>query len=177
MICPLRVTRATLGMKPDPVWSRGPQRPEQGWARFAAALYSSPRAALRPFAQVVALTMLTHCSAVPLQNMAEPAYPPQYGTLVSDALKKFKDYSSYSNFEISSPRWVHAPGGWSWLVCMRYNDGHRSRFYSFFVDNNALVNQRYDIVTDQCGAQQYVPFDPTTGTVGRPAPFTQQPIY
>ncbi|MGA8616638.1 MAG: hypothetical protein WB760_34065 [Xanthobacteraceae bacterium] len=123
------------------------------------------------------LIMLANCSAVPLMDSAQPAASPQYGGLVSDALKKFKDYTSYSNFEISGPRWVHATTGWNWLVCVRYNDGGHQRFYSFFIDGNKVVDQRYDIVTDQCGLQQYVPFDATTGTVGSPTPFRQQPIY
>jgi hypothetical protein len=123
------------------------------------------------------LVMLAGCSAVPLLDSAEPATPLAYGTLVSDALKKFKDYASYGNFEISAARWVHVSTGWNWLVCVRYNDGHQERFYSFFIDNNKIANQRYDIITDQCAQQQYVPFDATTGTVGSPTPVRQQPIY
>jgi hypothetical protein len=132
---------------------------------------------LRPPALFGVLITLGACSAVTLQNSAEPASPPVYGTLVAAALKKFKDYASYSNFEISAARWVHAPTGWNWLICVRYNDGGHERYYSFFIDGNKVVNQRYDIVTDQCGAQQYVPFDATTGTVGSPTPIRQQPIY
>jgi hypothetical protein len=132
---------------------------------------------LRPPALFAGLIMLAGCSAVPLQDSAEPAATPQYGTLVSDALKKFKDYTNYSNFEVSPARWVHAPTGWNWLICVRYNDGARERYYSFFIDGNKVVNQRYDIVTDQCAVQQYVPFDATTGTVGSPTPIRQQPIY
>ena len=136
------------------------------------------RAVLRAPALFAALLMLAGCSAVPLQDSAEPAAPPSsYGRLVSDALKKFKDYTNYSNFEISNARWVHASTGWNWLICVRYNDGAHARFYSFFIDNNAVVNQRYDIVTDQCSVQQYLPFDATTGTVGSPTPVRQQPIY
>jgi hypothetical protein len=135
------------------------------------------RARVRAAALFAALIMLADCSAVPLFDSAQPAAPPQYGTIVSDALKKFTGYMSYSNFEISGPRWVHATTGYSWLVCVRYNDGGRQRFYSFFIDNNKVVNQRYDIVTDQCGPQPYVPFDATTGTIGSPTPVQQQPIY
>ena len=122
--------------------------------------------------------MLAHCSALPPKNAAAPAAPPKYGALVSDALKKFKEFSLYSNFEISDLRWVHAATGWSWLTCVRYSDdhGHR-RVYSFFINDNAVVNARYDILADRCGAQQYVPFDVTTGTVGSPTPVVQQPIY
>ena len=141
------------------------------------SLNSRLRAVMQPAALFAALIMFAGCSAVPLQYTSEPNAPPAYGTLVSDALKKFKDYASYSNFEISSARWVHAPTGWSWLVCVRYNDGQRQRYYTFFIDNYAVTNQRYDIVTDQCAVQQFVPFDATTGTVGAPTPVRQQPIY
>jgi hypothetical protein len=134
-------------------------------------------AGVRRAALFAALIMLADCSAVPLFDSAQPDTPPQYGSMVSEALKKFAGYTSYSDFEISGPRWVHATTGWNWLVCVRYNDGNRQRFYSFFVDNNKVVNQRYDIVTDQCGMRQYVPFDATTGTIGSPTPFQQQPIY
>ena len=137
----------------------------------------APRQPSAPFAALIMLVMLAGCSAVPLLDSAEPAVPPSYGTLVSDVLKKFKGYASYTNFEISAARWVHAPTGWNWLVCVRYNDGQQQRYYSFFIDNNRIVTQRYDIVTDQCTLQQYVPFDATTGTVGSPTPVRQQPIY
>ncbi len=141
------------------------------------ALNSPLRLMLRRSALFGALIMLVGCSAVPLQDSTEPASPPPYGKIVSDALKKFKDYASYNNFEISGARWVHAATGWNWLICVRYNDGGRERYYSFFIDNHAVVNQRYDIVTDQCAVQQYLPFDATTGTVGSPTPVRQQPIY
>jgi len=129
------------------------------------------------FAAFAALFTLVDCSSVPLLDSAEPTATPQYGTLVSDALKKFKDYANYSNFEISGARWVHSTTGWNWLICVRYDDAGHQRFYSFFIENNKVVNQRYDILTDQCPAQQYVPFDATTGTLGSPTPVRQQPIY
>jgi hypothetical protein len=151
-------------MKPDAssLRQRGP------WRRLGKKI--------RPAALFAALIMLADCTAVQLMDSAQPA-PPAYGPLVSDALKKFKNFTSYSDFEISGPRWVHPPTGWSWLVCVRYNDGGHPRFYSFFIDGNKVVNQRYDIVTDQCGLQQYVPFDATTGNIGAPTPVPQQPIY
>ena len=144
----------------------------------AATLNARLRAAVPPTALFALLITLADCGAVPLLDSAQPAAaPPQYGTITAGALRNFKGYTSYSNFEISAPRWVHATTGWNWLVCVRYSDGGRQRFYSFFIDNNSVVNQRYDIVTDQCGLQQYVPLDVTTGTIGAPTPMPQQPIY
>jgi hypothetical protein len=120
---------------------------------------------------------VSQCSAVPLQNAAEPAAPANYGVLVADAVKAFKPFTTYSNFEISGPRWVHAETGWNWLVCLRYDDHGRRRIYSFFIQGNAIVSARYEILIDHCSAQQYVPFDITTGAIGTPTPPAQQPIY
>jgi hypothetical protein len=164
-------------MEPDASSSRWHRWPRSCRTPRDTKSNSQSRAMLRAPALIAALILLVDCSAVPLQNAAEPAAPPQYGKLISDALRKFKDYVTYSNFEISGPRWVHASSGWSWLVCVRYSDSQRQRFYSFFIDNNAIVNQRYDIITDQCAVQQYLPFDATTGTIGSPTPMRQQPIY
>jgi len=165
-------------MEPDTFASRWPRGLHRYRTRRDAAQRSRLRPMLRPPALFAALFLLVDCSsAVPLLDSAEPAATPAYGTLVSDALKKFKGYANYSNFEISGARWVHSTTGWNWLVCVHYDDAGHQRFYSFFIENNKVVNQRYDIVTDQCAAQQYLPFDATTGTVGSPTPVRQQPIY
>jgi hypothetical protein len=164
-------------MEPNASSSRRPWWRHQCRTRRDEAQTSRLRALLRPPALFAALSILVDCSSVPLLDSAEPAVAPPYGTLVSDALKKFKDYASYSNFEISGARWVHSVTGWNWLICVRYDDASHQRYYSFFIENNKVVNQHYDIVTDQCAAQQYVPFDATTGTVGSPTPVRQQPIY
>lgn len=148
-----------------------------------------------PAALVFAALGLAHCSALPPDYAATPEMPPAYGTLISQSLRPYSSFASYTDFEISGPRWVHADSGWNWLVCLRYDDHGRRRYYSFLIANNKVVAARYDILTDRCGAQQYVPFDTTTGaigtvgvpgqqpTVGAPAqqqPFQlpgQQPIY
>jgi hypothetical protein len=164
-------------MEPDTSSPRRPSRLHRYRTCRDEAQTSRLRAMVQPPALFAALFVLVDCSSVPLLDSAEPAAAPAYGTLVSDALKKFKDYVNYSNFEISSARWVHSITGWNWLICVRYDDAGHQRYYSFFIENNKVVNQHYDIVTDQCAAQQYVPFDATTGTVGSPTPVHQQPIY
>ncbi len=119
--------------------------------------------------------LLAACSAVPLsENAAPPAPPANYGVLVGNTLKGFKGYPGYSNFAISPPRWVHATTGWNWLTCVRYFERGQRRTYVFFMDDGAIVNSRFGVVTDQCSAQQYWPFDPATGVVTAPAP--QQPL-
>jgi hypothetical protein len=124
-----------------------------------------------------AAMMLAACSSVPAADPAQPAPPANYGELIANALKKFKTFSSYTDFQISPLRWVHAETGWNWLTCLRYEDHGATRFYAFFLDRDSIANARYDVRTDRCAAQQYVPFDITTGTVGRSTPFSQQPIY
>lgn len=128
-------------------------------------------------AALLAASVLTQCASLPPEDPPQPAPPANYGALVATALKGFKTFASYSNFQISPPRWVHAETGWSWLVCVRYDDQKLTQFYSFFIEDNSVVNARYDVRTDRCAAQQYVPFNITTGTMGSPAQFTRQPIY
>ncbi len=134
----------------------------------------------RGAALVTAALLLAACSAVAVsQNAAPEAAPANYGVVVAAALRGFNGYPGYSNFEISPPRRVHAVTGWNWLACVRYIDRGQRRTYAFFIDNGAVVNSRYGVVTDQCGTQQYWPFDPATGivTAPAPAPIPQQPTW
>ena len=144
----------------------------------------------RRAAPVTAALLLSACSAVPLTGSAvPPASPANYGAVIGGTLRGFNGYAGYSNFEISQLRWVHAATGWNWLTCVRYYDRGRRRTYVFFIDNGAVASGRYGVLTDQCGAQQYLPFDAATGTVTAPAPMPvsqdplspmailQQPIY
>jgi hypothetical protein len=136
----------------------------------------------RRAAPVTAAMLLAACSAVPLSQTAVPATAPlNYGALVASTLRGFNGYAGYSNFEISPPRWVHAATGWNWLTCVRYADRGQRRTYVFFMDGSTVVNSRYGVLTDQCGAQQYWPFDPATGIVTAPtpaaAPVPEQPMW
>jgi hypothetical protein len=121
--------------------------------------------------------MLTACSSVPAENSTEPAPPASYGKPIAGALKKFKDFSSYRNFQISGLRWVNTATGWSWLACVRYDDHGLTRFYAFFLDGDIVANSRYDVRIDHCPQQQYVPFDVTSAAVGVATSSGRQPIY
>lgn len=148
-------------------------------------------AGLRLAALLSAALLLAQCSAVPLQNGTAQQPPANYGGLVSAALKGFKEFASYTNYQISGPRWVHAAIGWSWLACARFLDHGRQRYYAVFIVDGAVALSRYDVRSDRCVEQQYVPFDATTGNIPspppmgpppaagtQPTPFTlQQPIY
>jgi hypothetical protein len=144
------------------------------WQRACRALRSP---ALPVVALLTAATLLAQCAVALPEDVAQLAPPANYGALIANSLKSFKNLTSYGNFQISPPRWVHVETGWNWLACLRYDDQGVTRFYSFFIDGDKIVNARYDVRTDRCPAQQYVPFDITTGTVGVPTQFTRQPIY
>jgi hypothetical protein len=131
----------------------------------------------RRAAPVSAAMLLSACSAAPLSGIAAPpASPANYGVLAGNTLRNFSGYAGYSNFEISTPRWVHAATGWNWLTCVRYYDRGQRRTYAFFIDNDAIIAARYGVLTDGCGAEQYLPFDAATGTVTAPAPAPQQSL-
>ncbi len=117
---------------------------------------------------------LAQCSAVPLANGTQPPPPANYGALVSSALKASKDFASYSGFQISGLRWVHAAIGWSWLACARFLDHGRPRIYAVFMNDGGTVLSRYDVRSDRCAEQQYAPFDANTGAISA-APMAQFP--
>jgi hypothetical protein len=128
-------------------------------------------------ALLAACVLLAQCAAVPMESAAAPSLPSNYGVLASNAVKGFQQFKTYSDLEIAAPRWVHAETGWNWLVCLRFEDrGHR-RYYALFIQGDSVVNSRYEILTDRCGAQQYVPFDLMTGTIKSPPPVPQQPTH
>jgi len=133
------------------------------------AFVRSFRCRIRQIAKLLAASIvLAQCSAIAPQDPTQPAPPTDYGPLVSAALKSFKGFADYGNFGISGLRWVHAPTGWSWLTCVRYVDHGRQRFYAFFINDQKVVNARYDVRTDQCARQQYVPFNAATGALDSP---------
>jgi hypothetical protein len=147
---------------------------EKRQPRQAAKLQRFGVAAQRA-ALLAACALLEQCSAVPVESAAAPSPPSNYGVLASNTLKGFKPFATYSDFEISAPRWVDAQTGWNWLVCVRYEDRGRRHYYAIFIQGDGVVNSRYDVLTDRCGAQQYIPFDLMTGAIKAPPPVPQQP--
>jgi hypothetical protein len=147
---------------------------EKRQRRQAATLLPLQRFAAQCTALLAVCALLEQCSAVPVESAAAPAPPANYGVLASNTVKGFKPFTTYSDFEISAPRWVHAETGWNWLACLRYEDHGQRHYYAIFIQGDSVVNSRYDILADRCGAQQYVPFDLMTGTMKSPPPLPQQ---
>jgi hypothetical protein len=139
------------------------------------------RRAVRRGALLLVLAVLPACSHVdlPTADMTKdassaPGLDPTYRKLVADHLKAiFKNISSYGAIEISEPRWLQADKGWSWLVCVRFQDrGHR-RTYALFINGHEIIDERYAVLTDACNVQNYSPLDVDTmrpGAVGDPGP-------
>ena len=142
-----------------------------------------PRRALSHAGAALMLALvLTGCSDLVLSTEEAPAgggaVDPAVNTLVADRLKSvFKDPAAYQAFELSGLRWVHALKGWNWLACVRFQDHGHQRFYTVFVKDRAVVDDRYAVETDACPTQSYAPLNLEIGTM-RPAGFgIQQPIY
>jgi hypothetical protein len=109
---------------------------------------------------------LAACSGLAASNEEVPvtSLDPAYPQIVADYLRStFKDYPSYESFEISEPRWVHALVGWSWITCVRFRDRGHSRTYALFLQSVKVIEGRYAVETDACGAQAYAPFALMTG--------------
>lgn len=89
---------------------------------------------------------------------------PTYRNLVAAHLKaSFKTLMPSDGLEISEPRWTQSNRGWSWLACVHFQDrGHR-RTYAVFFNESDVIDGRYAVQSDGCGAQTYLPFDLGSG--------------
>ena len=127
------------------------------------------------------LALLPACSELAQPSEASAPTPPAPPAYVAIAAKYllgvFKDRTSYAGFAISGLRWVDSMSGWAWLACIRFQDHGHPRSYAIFIQNNAVVDARYAVETDACGAQTYTQFDLVTGELGRPTAPVQSPLY
>jgi len=121
----------------------------------------------RRAALLAALAAVSACSSLELDTEFRPAAgpDPSYRALVAERMKTtFKDYRTYTAFEISEARWVHSVNGWGWIACIRYQDqGHR-RAYAIFFKDRAIVDARFAVQTDACDALAYAPVDLGAGS-------------
>jgi hypothetical protein len=111
---------------------------------------------------------LLGCSSVALPQTEAPSAEPntaEFHKIIGTYLKdSFKDIGTYDGFEISDARWVHAPEGWRWLTCVRFQDRAHMRTYAVFIQTDKVVDSRYAVMTDGCSEQTYVPFDAIPST-------------
>src|SRR6185503_18659872 len=121
---------------------------------------------------------LAACSALPplVNDQAEPE--PLYGGIVAQSFRAtFPSSSGFGRIEISGLRRVFYTKGWSWLACVQFETDGRRRVYAFYIQQDRVIESRYAVQIDQCGAQQYVPFDLATGAFIPSAPSEPAPLY
>jgi hypothetical protein len=129
---------------------------------------------------VFALTVLTGCSQVfsTMDEVPKSQSETDYRKLIAKTfVTAFRDYASYNTVEISAPRLVDSMFGHTSMTCVRFEAKGRRRVYVFFIRNDAVVDARYDVQTDQCGAQSYQPFDPASGSERPVIAAPQNPLY
>ena len=131
---------------------------------------------------LVALMLLASSGCTQLAQPSEAATQPVEQPAYAAAAAKYfastmADRAAFENFEISGLRWVHGLKGWSWLACVHFLDHGHLRTYALFIQNDAVVDGRYAVQSDSCGAQSYTQFDMVTGTLGRPTAPEQPALY
>jgi hypothetical protein len=125
----------------------------------------SPSSSLRHAAWSALLltaATLTGCGGVTSTTgeIPESGPDPSYRNIIATYLKTtFANYTSYEAFEISDPRWVHSVQGWTWLICVRFQDHGHTRTYALFLKRSAIIDARYAVQTDECDMQAYAVFE------------------
>ncbi len=132
-------------------------------------------------ALLAVLLIAPGCSniALPADGTPPMGPDPAYAKMVANYMRSnFKELPPGSAAEISQPRWVQSEKGWNWLACVHFQDhGGRRRTYSVFFDQGKVVDARYAVLTDSCGAQSYYPFDLTGNTQAPTALGDTGPLY
>jgi hypothetical protein len=124
----------------------------------------------------LALLLPAGCS-----SLAGPQDPPaalsaDYRTQIATHLRTtFNKNPLTGPAEISEPRWVFGNKGWSWQVCVRFQDRGHQRTYTLFFKGSDFVDERYAVQTDACAAQTYSELDlgqvvTRPGSAGDPGP-------
>jgi len=126
----------------------------------------------------LALVLLAGCSSLaePQPGAPTAALNADYRSMIATHLKSIFAKSPLTGpAEISNPRWVLANRGWSWQVCVRFQDRGHQRTYALFFKGSEFLDERYAVLTDACAAQTYSEFDLGSGlmrpgAVGDPGP-------
>jgi hypothetical protein len=138
---------------------------------------------LRAVARGIALLLLgalPACSSMSVAPETAPAAGPDPAYLNKIAVRfktQFKTKPPTNGLELSQPRWLLSNNGWSWLVCMRFQDQGYRRGYVMYFDNKEILDNRYAVLSDGCDTQTYTPFDLETAKLVPQATGTQGPVY
>jgi hypothetical protein len=126
------------------------------------------------------LVLLAGCSSLagPQEGAATAPLNSDYRRMVATHLKAAFTKSPLTGpAEISDPRWVLANKGWSWQVCVRFQDRGHQRTYALFFKGSEFLEERYAVLTDACAAQTYSEFDLGSGVMRPGAVGDPGPLY
>ena len=131
-------------------------------------------------ALVLTLVVLAGCSSLaePQEGAATAALNSDYRRIIATHLKNAFTKSPLTGpAEISNPRWVLANKGWSWQVCVRFQDRGHQRTYALFFKGSEFLDERYAVLTDACDALTYSEFDLGSGAMRPGAVGDPGPLY
>ncbi|MGD0150903.1 MAG: hypothetical protein ABSB77_20165 [Xanthobacteraceae bacterium] len=137
--------------------------------------HAALRVALAP-----TLVLLAGCSSLagPQDGAATAPLNADYRSMIATRLKsEFTKSPLTGPAEISNPRWVLANKGWSWQVCVRFQDRGHQRTYALFFQGSEIIDERYAVLTDACDAQTYSEFDLGPGSMRPGAAGDPGPLY
>jgi hypothetical protein len=137
--------------------------------------YATPRLAL-----ALTLALLAGCSSLagPQEGAATAPLNADYRGMIAARLRaEFTKPPLTGPAEISNPRWVLANKGWSWQVCVRFQDRGHQRTYALFFKGSEFLDERYAVLTDACDAQTYSEFDLGSGVMRPGAVGDPGPLY
>jgi hypothetical protein len=129
-------------------------------------------------AAALTLVLVAGCGSLaePQQGAPTAALNSDYRSMIAAHLKgTFTKSPLTGPAEISNPRWVLANKGWSWQVCVHFQDRGHQRTYALFFKGSEFLDERYAVLTDACDAQTYSEFDLGSGlmrpgAIGDPGP-------
>jgi hypothetical protein len=135
--------------------------------------HATPRVVL-----ALTLVLLAGCGSLagPQEDAATAPLNSDYRRMIAAHLRSTFTKSPLTGpTEISDPRWVLANKGWSWQVCIRFQDRGHQRTYTLFFKGSEFLDERYAVLTDACDAQTYSELDlgpgsMRPGAVGDPGP-------
>jgi len=139
-----------------------------------------PRHATPRMALTLTLVLLAGCSSLagPQDGPATAPLNSDYRSMIATHLKSTFTKSPLTGpAEISEPRWVLANKGWSWQVCVRFQDRGHQRTYTLFFKGSEFLDERYAVLTDACDAQTYSEFDLGPGSIRPGAVGDPGPLY